>query len=196
TTLNATETQKNNIKNRMNINNEKDIVFPENIIIPPGDISTNHLMSVVDILISDYSSVFFDFIPTGKPIIHYIYDIEKYTTVRGLNLSIDELPGHIAKNTEELVSSVDYCLKNQDPSDNYLEAKKRFCPYDFGESSNHVIQWFFKDDTTKVDIIPFEKSNDKILFLLGKLSNNENVNNLITDITSATREKNTVSLSL
>lgn len=247
TTLNATETQKNNIKNRMNINNEKDIVlyaptwrgetkgsnefdinklihdlkelskieanilfrghsitqallkdivFPENIIIPPGDISTNHLMSVVDILISDYSSVFFDFIPTGKPIIHYIYDIEEYTTVRGLNLSIDELPGHIAKNTEELVSSVDYCLKNQDPSDNYLEAKKRFCPYDFGESSNHVIQWFFKDDTTKVDIIPFEKSNDKILFLLGKLSNNENVNNLITDITSATREKNTVSLSL
>src|SRR5699024_11255423 len=89
----------------------KDIVFPENIIIPPGDISTNHLMSVVDILISDYSSVFFDFIPTGKPIIHYIYDIEEYTTFRGLNISIDELPVNIVKNTEVLIYYLVNCLK-------------------------------------------------------------------------------------
>ncbi|MEJ7459090.1 CDP-glycerol glycerophosphotransferase family protein, partial [Staphylococcus saprophyticus] len=30
----------------------KDVVFPKNVIIPPSDISTNHLMSIVDVLIS------------------------------------------------------------------------------------------------------------------------------------------------
>ena len=60
---------------------------------------------VVDILISDYSSVFFDFIPTEKPIIHYVYDIEEYTAIRGLNLTKDELPGYIAENIEASIFS-------------------------------------------------------------------------------------------
>ncbi|MBO1919967.1 CDP-glycerol glycerophosphotransferase family protein [Staphylococcus xylosus] len=96
-------------------------------------------MGIVDVLISDYSSVFFDFIPTEKPIIHYLYDIEEYTNLRGLNLTIDELPGYIAENTTNLVSLVEYSLSHPEPSYEYLQAKERFCPYDYGESSKHVV---------------------------------------------------------
>ncbi|CCI59429.1 putative uncharacterized protein [Staphylococcus equorum subsp. equorum Mu2] len=174
----------------------KNVTFPENITVPPGDISTNHLMSIVDVLISDYSSVFFDFIPTEKPIVHYIYDIEEYTTVRGLNLTMDELPGYIAENTTDLISSVKYSLSNPEPSNKYLQAKDRFCPYDYGESSEHVAKWFFEGDTNKVDIVPTDKYNGKALYLIGQISNTNNIDNLITNIASTKKEGYITSLSL
>src|SRR5699024_3853386 len=71
----------------------KDIKLPKNIIVPTPDIQTNELLGMSNILISDYSSVFFDFIVTEKPIIHYLYDKEDYTKDRGLNLEDSELPG-------------------------------------------------------------------------------------------------------
>src|SRR5699024_7754143 len=69
----------------------KDVKFPETIILPTPDIQTNEILSIVDVLMSDYSSVFFDFIPTERPIVHYLYDLEEYTKERGLNLKEEEL---------------------------------------------------------------------------------------------------------
>lgn len=174
----------------------KDVTFPKNIIIPPGDISTNHLMGIVDVLISDYSSVFFDFIPTEKPIIHYLYDIEEYTNLRGLNLTIDELPGYIAENTTNLVSLVEYSLSHPEPSYEYLQAKERFCPYDYGESSKHVVQWFLEDDISDVNIVPTDKYNEKVLYLIGQLPDINNISNLIANIKATIEEGNIASISL
>src|SRR5699024_12784814 len=80
----------------------KDVTFHENIILPTPYIQTNEILSIADVLISDYSSVFFDFIPTERPIVHYLYDVEEYTKERGLNLTEDELPGTIAKTSNQL----------------------------------------------------------------------------------------------
>ena len=45
-------------------------------ILIPFTIDTNELLSVVDILISDYSSIFFDFLITGRPIVFYVPDLK------------------------------------------------------------------------------------------------------------------------
>ncbi|MCD8826576.1 CDP-glycerol glycerophosphotransferase family protein [Staphylococcus gallinarum] len=174
----------------------KDVEFPENIIIPPGDISTNKLMSVVDILISDYSSVFFDFIPTEKPIIHYVYDIEEYTAIRGLNLTKDELPGYIAENIEDLISSINYCMVHSEPTSKYLQAKSEFCPYDNGESSKNVAKWFFEGNTKNVDLVPVDKYNKKELYLVGSISNTDHINELYENINNSINNGNIMSLSL
>src|SRR5699024_7427363 len=47
----------------------KEVKLPENIIVPAPEIQTNELLNVVDVLISDYSSVFFDFLVTERPVI-------------------------------------------------------------------------------------------------------------------------------
>ena len=39
---------------------------------------TNELLAVVDLLITDYSSIVFDFLPTGKPVSMYTYDLDEY----------------------------------------------------------------------------------------------------------------------
>lgn len=128
------------------------------ITIPPHDISSNELLAVVDILITDYSSIFFDFIPTGRPIVHYLYDLEEYRRTRGLNLELNELPGEVAQSTDELVRVVKEAadsIVSVDPSrdlraeplqgERYRSAQKRFCPREDGHSSMRAVEFFFRD---------------------------------------------------
>lgn len=83
-----------------------------NVTIPPQSIDSNELLPVVDILITDYSSIFFDFLPTGRPIIHYLYDISEYERTRGLNLKTEELPGDVARSRHDLVTAVSRASKD------------------------------------------------------------------------------------
>ena len=48
----------------------------------------NDLFIAADILISDYSSVFFDYSITGKPMLHFTYDYDKYVSERGMYFDI------------------------------------------------------------------------------------------------------------
>jgi CDP-glycerol glycerophosphotransferase len=53
----------------------------------------NDIYLVSDMLITDYSSVFFDYAILRRPIIFYMYDLEKYESMlRGFYLGLDELP--------------------------------------------------------------------------------------------------------
>ncbi|MBC9953362.1 CDP-glycerol glycerophosphotransferase family protein [Leucobacter sp. cx-42] len=128
------------------------------ILVPPQSISTNELLSVVDVLITDYSSIFFDFLPTGKPIVQYLYDIEEYQSARGLYLGVDELPGSIAMNLEELraaVSEASELVRAFDQGaanavlplqgDRYAAAQLRFAPHEDGQATKRVVDFFFKD---------------------------------------------------
>lgn len=52
--------------------------------------SLNDLMIASDMLISDYSSIFFDYAIQGKPMLCYCYDYEKYAVKRGMYFDIRE----------------------------------------------------------------------------------------------------------
>lgn len=125
-----------------------------NVIIPSHEISSNDLMTVVDILITDYSSIFFDFLPTGRPIVHYLYDLADYKSSRGLNIDTEDLPGSVVLTRPELVSAISELtakLKGYDDRDDfssaplqgekYLVAQKRFCPHDDGHASKRAVEF-------------------------------------------------------
>ena len=69
----------------------------------------NDLLLAADILISDYSSVIFDYALLEKPILHYCYDYERYEAKRGVYMDIRE---HI--NGSEYEDSLLELLKNMD----------------------------------------------------------------------------------
>ena len=50
----------------------------------------NDLLLAADILISDYSSIIFDYALLEKPIFHYCYDYEQYESKRGMYMDIRE----------------------------------------------------------------------------------------------------------
>lgn len=59
----------------------------------PSAVDANEVLAVTDILVSDFSSIYIDFLATGRPILFYIPDLESYSTERGLYRSPSHLPG-------------------------------------------------------------------------------------------------------
>ncbi|MDV0432227.1 CDP-glycerol glycerophosphotransferase family protein [Lactiplantibacillus sp. DA1] len=57
-----------------------------------NDCQTEDLLCVADLLITDYSSIFFDYALMEKPIILFTYDYLDYIQERGTYLNINELP--------------------------------------------------------------------------------------------------------
>lgn len=65
------------------------------------DFSTNDFMFVSDMLITDYSSVIFEYALLKKPIGFFCYDLAIYD--RGFYLNYpDDLPGEVYENQEQL----------------------------------------------------------------------------------------------
>ena len=69
--------------------------------------NVNDLYIVSDILITDYSSVFFDYANLKRPILFYMYDLDEYQgNTRDFYISLDELPGPIIKEEKELSDAI------------------------------------------------------------------------------------------
>ena len=58
----------------------------------PSNYETYDFLNICDVLVTDYSSVFFDFACTRKKIVLFPYDKEEYLQDRGMYFSMDELP--------------------------------------------------------------------------------------------------------
>ncbi|MBM0066069.1 CDP-glycerol glycerophosphotransferase family protein [Alkalicoccobacillus gibsonii] len=105
------------------------------------DITDLYLMS--DVLITDYSSVFFDFALLKRPIIFYTYDIELYRgKIRGFYFNLEkEAPGPIAMNTQQVILEIkkgDYV-----PHPNLQPFTERFCYLDKGCSAKETVERIF-----------------------------------------------------
>jgi CDP-glycerol glycerophosphotransferase len=103
------------------------------------------LYLVADVLITDYSSSMFDFAGTGKPILLFTYDLERYRDqVHGFYFDLAaEAPGPLLRTSEEVVAA----LRAGDTGE-YSQAHAAFaakyCPYDDGFASARVIERVLK----------------------------------------------------
>ncbi|WP_336660583.1 CDP-glycerol glycerophosphotransferase family protein [Leucobacter sp. USHLN153] len=153
------------------------------VLIPPLSLSTSELLPVVDILITDYSSVFFDFLPTGRPVVHYLHDLDDFARTQGLYLSTDELPGSQAFDREQLVARVAAEVEHlrqawpsRDFSQNplqgepYKRAQKRFCPHEDGGSTRRAVDFFFRDEASGISVTQFTEARHSEGFWMGALA--------------------------
>ena len=67
----------------------------------------NDLYIISDMLITDYSSVFFDYANLKRPILFYMYDLEEYkNNIRDFYIDLDELPGPITESESDLMDLI------------------------------------------------------------------------------------------
>ncbi len=117
------------------------------VTVVTGDVDTCELLSIVDVLVTDYSSIWVDFLPTGRPILYYWYDWEQYTKDRSLYLDIGSMPGHTCRTRESLAGALRRELGR--PISNgaaYEYAIKRFCPREDGCATERAVRFFFNGD--------------------------------------------------
>ncbi|MGX1445698.1 CDP-glycerol glycerophosphotransferase family protein, partial [Cytobacillus horneckiae] len=112
------------------------------------DIRELYLIS--DILITDYSSVFFDYANLKRPIIFYMYDIENYRdSLRGFYFNIEQdAPGPVVKYTEEVIEEVLRLSKdNFELAQNFEVFFSNYCYLESGNSSKNVFNNVFRKDS-------------------------------------------------
>lgn len=137
-------------------------------------IDANEVLAVTDLLITDYSSIFFDFLVTGKPIIFYAWDKDLYRAERGLYLTEQELPGPIAENINELISLVHMSsINHKNYYKKYKDLQEKFTGYDDGNVTKRYVDYIFKSiKTNEITIHKVDSEKKKILFFPGGMRNN------------------------
>lgn len=106
------------------------------------DIRDLYLIS--DILVTDYSSVFFDFANLKRPMIFFVYDIEDYRDkLRGFYFDFEkEAPGPLVKTTDDLIHEIK-SMKYQIDSNTLQAFYDKFCYLDKGNASERVVNELF-----------------------------------------------------
>lgn len=136
------------ISNSLDISGYEDFVYDMS-----NHPSISDLYLISDMLITDYSSVFFDYAYLKRPILFYPYDYHVYKDeLRGFYLDYEkDLPGEIAHNETELLTMIGEKLQTPDMSANqkFMDFYHRFCAIDDGLSSlkvvNYVVQQIEKN---------------------------------------------------
>lgn len=106
----------------------------------------NHLLVIADVLISDYSSIIFEYSLFNKPMVFFAYDIDEYAEERGFWEVYEELvPGPVAYNMDDLVE----VIKNEayDMS-GVREFSEEWNRYSKGRSSEQLVRVVYGGDET------------------------------------------------
>lgn len=104
----------------------------------PAVAEINELYVISDVLITDYSSVFFDYAILKRPMYFYMYDLENYASdLRGFYLDITkDLPGKIYRSEDKLCQDIQAGVYDRSKLD---EFSKRFNNLDDGHASQRVL---------------------------------------------------------
>ena len=119
----------------------KNIEFDNKVIYNASSYSDiQELYMISDVVITDYSSVMFDFMILNRPCLLYASDVEEYRKDRDFFVSIDSLPFPMAQNNEEFAEMIlkfDEIIYNQKVK--YFYDFHGFC--DNGHASEEVANW-------------------------------------------------------
>jgi len=109
---------------------------------------TQKLLAASDLLITDYSSIYVDFLILDKPIVFIPLDYEKYNNYRGLVIDFEnktDTPGEKVLNISELIN---YLEKLKNGNDEYASwrslARRKFYNYFDGKSCYRVWNFIIK----------------------------------------------------
>lgn len=104
--------------------------------------SVEDLALASDVLVTDYSSVMFDYANLDRPIVAHIPDYETYRTVRGTYFDlVEHPPGAVARTDDELIEifrSGAWC--GDEATRSRALFRERFCEFDDGRAAERVVR--------------------------------------------------------
>jgi CDP-glycerol glycerophosphotransferase len=120
--------------------------------------SIEELGLAADALITDYSSVMFDYANLDRPVVIYADDWETYSVTRGVYFDlIEQAPGAVARSQRELArlfTSGAWC--DESAAIRRAEFRRRFCEFDDGHAAERVVRHVFSGLRDVPPVVPLE----------------------------------------
>ena len=153
-----------------------DYSYFKHILPFPKTYETYEFLSIADVLITDYSSVFYDFANTGHKIVLFAYDKEDYFEDRGVYVPLESLPFPIVSNPRDLIRE----LREEKQYDDKV-FMKTYCPYDEKNISKKILDQVILSKDSKLKEIPIQgNGKDNVLIYAGNLAKNGITSSLIS----------------
>ncbi len=135
------------------VNDKIDFKEFKNIKKFPTQYETYEFLSCCDVLITDYSSVFFDFAVSKKKVVLFVYDEEEYLADRGMYLGLNELPFEKVYTVPQLMSAVEGDNISNEEYNKFIET---YCRYDREDVSRAILEQIIqnKDSGLKIEDMP------------------------------------------
>lgn len=111
-----------------------------------GHTDIRELYLISDMLITDYSSVFFDYANLKRPMIFFVYDLEDYRDkLRGFYFDFEKYaPGPLVKTTEEILNQISIVNEqNSMLSSNFKSFYETYCSLEDGNATKRVVERVF-----------------------------------------------------
>lgn len=104
------------------------------------------LFLAADAMVTDYSSVMFDYSVTMRPMIFFVPDMDDYRdSIRGVYFDLEEVaPGPVLSTQDEVTAAI-RTMKADEPryAERYQAWRERFNAHDDGHSAERVVQRLF-----------------------------------------------------
>lgn len=127
----------------------------------PAEFDTYEFLCGTDVLITDYSSVFFDYAVTGRKIILYCPDQRRYEQERGLYISLDQLPFPLPSTICQLLDEITREKMYDDSA--FLET---FCQYDSAANAKNLLDVVLNGDETNTLVRKINPDRLPVTFLI------------------------------
>ena len=126
----------------------------------PPTVDSYKLLALTDALITDYSSVFYDYLALRRQIVLYCADYELYRKKRGTYMDLMELPFDKAITPEEVLAAINRGKTYDDEA-----AYQEFCAYDSVENAHKLCSLFLgTEDEVVVEAIPKNKKKKVMIY--------------------------------
>lgn len=126
-------------------------IFSKNIIDVCDYYDVSNLLLITDILISDYSSIIYEFAVLNRPMILYAYDYDSYLKERGFYVDYLTLPGPICYTQNQLYECINKQKYNQKKYGNQLKSfNNKYNKLNDGHATERIVNlittgYFLKD---------------------------------------------------
>ncbi|MGO1699888.1 MAG: CDP-glycerol glycerophosphotransferase family protein [Canibacter sp.] len=150
----------------------------QNVRVVPPQFDTNDLLPACDYLISDYSSVIFDFAVLGRPILKITHDEAKYRAERGLYFGSESIPGETCNSLEFLPKALKTLVST--PPQDYTSFG--FSSFEDGYAASRIWKMLLENLPTRE-----ESSSAKLLLSVSGLNPNgitRSLRNLVHNLSS------------
>ncbi|MEU8466927.1 CDP-glycerol glycerophosphotransferase family protein [Streptomyces sp. NPDC029006] len=118
------------------------------------------LCLAADVLVTDYSSIMFDYANLDRPIVIHADDWETYRTTRGVYFDLmAEHPGQVARTQEELAEIfASGAWRDESAAKARAAFRRRFCEYDDGRAAERVVRRVFlgEPEESLPPVLPLE----------------------------------------